>query len=71
MSLLPAAKPSRFLTISQLIVSILGILNSLFAIFGLIFLLRSPSAESILGDQKNQFINMAWVFLAILLLTIP
>jgi len=71
MSMLPAAKPSRFLTISQLIVSILGVLNSLFAILGLIFLLQSPSADSFLGDQKSQLLNMIWVFLAILLLTIP
>ena len=71
MSLLPAAKPSRFLTISQLIVSILGILNSVFVLFSLVFLLQSPSADSFLGDQKSQLLNMIWVFLAILLLTIP
>lgn len=71
MSLLPAAKPSRFLTISQLIVSILGILNSVFVLLSLVFLLQSPSADSFLGDQKSQLLNMIWVFLAILLLTIP
>ncbi|MBP8996875.1 MAG: PrsW family intramembrane metalloprotease [Anaerolineaceae bacterium] len=71
MSLLPAAKPSRFLTISQLIVSILGILNSVFVLISLVFLLQSPSADSFLGDQKSQLLNMIWVFLAILLLTIP
>lgn len=71
MSLSPAAKPSRFLTISQLIVSILGILNSVFAIFSLVFLLQSPSAASFLGNQKSQLLNLIWVFLAILLLTIP
>lgn len=67
----PSTAPSRALTIAQLVVSILGILLSLGSFFALAIMLATSSNETFTEPEGTQLINILWVILAVILLTIP
>ena len=67
----PLAGPSRSLTIAQLVVSVLGILLSLGSVVGLTIMLLSSADAVITATENTQLINILFVIVAVILLTIP
>jgi hypothetical protein len=67
----PIAAPSRFLTIAQLVVGILGVLFSLGALIVCLVFLISPMQSAGTGADSAQLLNILFVILAVILLTIP
>lgn len=67
----PASTPSRTLAIAQLVVSILDILLALGSVVALAFVLITTLNEDISSPEAAQLINILFVIVAVIFLTIP
>ena len=66
-----ATAPSRALTITQLVVSVLGILLSLCALLAIAIVLLSPHKSGYAQENTSLLLNLVFVIVVVILLAIP